>query len=101
VSNKNPTPEIHLPLVVIEQLFPSLGEEGTEVHPSRAAYDQAAAHLGVPWKQIRWIAPDVFEIRYGSNWVATALSADGRRVRFHVSDSGNWREGDDEGFDTV
>ena len=95
------TSDLKFPLVIIEELFPAQGADGESVAPSDLATARAAAQLDVPWQEIRWVAPDVFAIRYGSSWVATAISKDGRRVRFHTSDVGDFRSGDDEGFDEL
>ena len=77
---------------IIEELFPA-GKEGTDVKPSIAATARAAAELGVPWTEIQWHAPDVFDVRYGSSYVATAFSGN-KKVRF-LSTEGNFRIGDD------
>ncbi len=88
-------------LAVLEELFPSESEEGQNVKPTISATARAAAELDVPWQEIRWVAPDVFEIRYGSSWVATAFSKDGRKVRFHSSDEGDFRDEDAEHFEDM
>lgn len=94
------TQDLKFPLVVLEELFPSEDEEGQNVTPSITATARAAAALDVPWQEIRWVAPDVFSIRYGSSWVATAYTKDGkRRVRFHSSDAGDFREEDASVFE--
>lgn len=85
--------DIYLPLEVIDELFPHETEEGQNVKPGIAATARAAAALDVPWQDITWHAPDVFDIRYGSSYVATAF-AQGKAVRFH-STEGDFQEGDD------
>lgn len=91
--------KIELPLEILEQLFPCDDLDGGNVIPTRAATSQAADSLNVPWEEIRWVAPDVFEIRYGSSWIATAFSKDGRRVRFHSNNAGDFRESDAAPFE--
>lgn len=93
------TADIKLPLAIIDRLFPVKGDEGQNVKPTSSATSKAAAELDVPWQEIRWVAPDVFSVRYGSSWVATAFSNDGRRVRFHTRDEGDFREEDASGFE--
>jgi hypothetical protein len=94
------TQDLKFPLVVLDELFPYEDKEGGNAIPSMAATEQAAAALDVPWQEIRWVAPDVFSIRYGSSWVATAYTKDGlRRVRFHSSDAGDFREEDASVFE--
>lgn len=88
------TKDLKFPLAVLDALFPSEGEEGENVKPSISATARAAVELNVPWQEIRWVAPDVFSIRYGSSWVATAFSKDGSKVRFHAIDAGDFREED-------
>lgn len=94
------TKDLKFPMVILEELFPYDGEEDQDVNPSLAATARAAAELGVPWQEIRWEAPDVFNIRYDSGWVATAYTKDGtRRVRFHSGDPGSIREEDAPGIE--
>ena len=95
------TTDLKFPLRIIEQLFPYEGEEGENVKPSESATARAAAELNVPWQEIRWVAPDVFKIRYGSSWVATAISKDGKKVRFHSSDAGDFMPGDALSFEDM
>jgi hypothetical protein len=85
--------DIYLPLDVIDELFPTETEEGHNVMPSIAATTLAATALDVPCQDITWHAPDVFDIRYGSSYVATARAGD-KAVRFH-SNEGDFQEGDD------
>lgn len=87
--------DLKYPLAVIDDLFPSEGEEGQDVRPTRAASDIAARVLGVPWTLVTWFAPDVFNVRYGSSYVATAHAPGGDKVRFH-SNEGDFKEGDDD-----
>ena len=86
--------DLKFPLKVIDDLFPSEGEEGQNVKPSIAATARAAAELNVPWQEVQWTCPDVFSVRYGSSYVATARAGD-NAVRFHTSDAGDFRYGDD------
>ena len=88
------TTALKFPLAVLDELFPSESEEGQNVKPTEAATARAAASLNVPWQEVRWVTPDVFNIRYGSSWVATAFSKDGRKVRFHSIDAGDFHEED-------
>ena len=91
------TIDLKFPLSVIEDLFPSGTSEedfGENVTPTIAATARAAAELDVPWQEVKWRCPDVFSIRYGSSYVATALAGD-KQVRFH-SDEGDFIEGDDQ-----
>jgi hypothetical protein len=85
--------DITLPTEVIEDMFPADSEEGTCVQPSAWALRVAAAIVGES-EVARWHTPDVFNVRYGSNYVATA-TAGILAVRFH-SDEGDFREGDDK-----
>ncbi len=77
----------------LEELFPA-GEEGQDVKPTEAASKRAAEDLNVPWQDITWHAPDTFDIRYGSSYVATAIAGN-RAVRFHTLE-GNFLPGDDK-----
>jgi hypothetical protein len=85
--------DITLPDDVAEALFPCKGEEGTLVEPSTWATRVARAMLGES-EVVQWHTPDVFAVRYGSSYVATA-TAGSLAVRFH-SDEGDFREGDDK-----
>jgi hypothetical protein len=80
-------------LATIDELFPSDDEEGQNVRVSYFAAEVAARLLGVPQDELLWHAPDVFSVRYGSSYVASA-SANGKKVRFH-STEGDFKEGDD------
>lgn len=86
--------ELKLPEDEIEDLFPCMGEEGDDVRPTEAATLRAAELLGVKMQDITWHAPDVFDVRYGSNYVATATAGD-CSVRF-LSRLGEFLEGDDK-----
>jgi hypothetical protein len=74
-------------------MFPC-GDEGENVQASAEADAIASHHLATPVEQIVWHLPDVFAVRYGSNYVATA-SFGGLAVRFH-STQGDFRDGDDK-----
>lgn len=78
----------------LEDMFPAETEEGQNVKPSMLAAKVAADYLGVAPESITWHAPDVFAVRYGSSYVATAFAGD-RAVRFH-SEEGDFQEGDDK-----
>ena len=85
--------DITLPVEVAADMFPACGEEGTCVQPSAWAVRVAGAMLGES-EVVQWSTPDVFAVRYGSNYVATA-TAGNLAVRFHT-DEGDFREGDDK-----
>ena len=84
--------DIKLPNTVIEKLFPCTGDEGTGVRPGLRAVAIAYGVLGTQ-AGVEWHTPDVFSVRYGSSYVATAQVGN-LAVRFH-SDDGDFREGDD------
>ena len=84
--------DITLPDTVAEALFPCTGEEGAGVYPSLRAVAIAYGILGTQ-HGVQWHTPDVFSVRYGSSYVATA-QVGSLAVRFH-SDDGDFREGDD------
>ena len=84
--------DITLPDTVAEELFPCAGEEGTEMYPGPRAVDIAFGVLG-DLAGVRWHTPDVFSVRYGSSYVATATVGN-TSLRFHSND-GDFREGDD------
>jgi hypothetical protein len=85
--------DITLPEHVVDDMFPACGEEGTCVQPNAWASRVAHAMLGES-EAVQWHTPDVFAVRYGSSYVATA-TAGTLAVRFH-SDEGDFREGDDK-----
>jgi hypothetical protein len=84
--------DITLPADVIGFKFPA-GEEGTGVQPDAWAVRVVGAIVGYT-EGVQWHCPDVFAVRYGSNYVATA-TAGNLAVRFH-SNEGTFREGDDK-----
>lgn len=91
--------DIKFPLEVIDQLFPHEGEEGERVWPTSVAEAHAKAALGIvdtpdSTTVLEWHLPDVFDVRYGSSYVASAWVGS-NKVRFHTSDAGDFREGDD------
>lgn len=87
--------DLKFPLEVIDALFPSMGEEGQDVKTTPASVAHACTALGVPeGTELQWHLPDVFSVRYGSSYVATARHGD-LAVRFH-STEGEFREGDDK-----
>jgi hypothetical protein len=78
----------------IYQMFPCMEEDGDRVQVSDAAVRWAQQTLAIDEAaSIQWHAPDVFAIRYGSSFVASARSVSGY-LRFHHLD-GDLREGDD------
>ena len=85
--------DITLPAHVVEDMFPACGEEGTFVQPNAWARRVAGAMLGES-EVVQWHTPDVFAVRYGSSYVATA-TAGTLAVRF-LSEDGDFREGDDK-----
>ena len=84
--------DITLPGHMVDDMF-QCGDEGANVQPSAWARRVAGAMLGES-EVVQWHTPDVFAVRYGSNYVATA-TAGNLAVRFH-SEYGNFREGDDK-----
>jgi hypothetical protein len=84
--------DITLPDTVAEALFPCTGEEGTGVYPHLRAVAIAYGVLGTQ-AGVVWHTPDVFSVRYGSSYVATATVGN-TSLRFHSSE-GDFREGDD------
>lgn len=86
--------DVRLNEQIIETYFPCEGEEGTDVKPSVFAIAYAAGCLGVALEEVQWRAPNVFDVRYGSSYVATAFAGD-VAMRFH-SIEGDFQEGDDE-----
>ena len=85
--------DITLPEHIAEDMFLSTGEAGTNVVPNPWVVRVARAMLGES-EVIQWHIPDVFSIRYGSSYIATA-TAGILAVRFHM-DEGDFREGDDK-----
>ena len=85
--------DITLPTEVLEDMFPCMGKEGTDVKPSAWAKRVAGAMLGES-EVVQWHTPDTFSVRYGSSYVATA-TAGALAVRFH-GEYGDFREGDDK-----
>lgn len=81
---------------IIDEMFPC-GDEGDNVRTTPMAVTRARAALGMLFNtadaEIEWHLPDVFSVRYGSSYVATARYGD-KAVRFHSSD-GDFLEGDD------
>ena len=86
--------DVTYPAAQIEDLFPCMGNEGTDVRASEAAQTIAGALLRAQNADMQWHTPDTFAVRYGSNYIATA-TAGNLAVRFH-SDLGTFREGDDK-----
>ena len=69
--------------------------EGTFVELNAWVQRVAHAMLGES-EAIQWHCPNVFSIRYGSSYVATA-TAGVLAIRFH-SNEGDFQEGDDKQF---
>ena len=87
--------DMHFTLAEIDSMFPHSGEEGQDVSASPGAEVWARLSLSLPdHVALDWHLPNVFDVRYGSSYVAGA-TANGCRVRFH-SDLGDFREGDDK-----
>lgn len=91
--------DLTFPLETIDSLFPHEGEEGENVRASPEAEALAKTALGIvdtpdSVTEIEWHLPDVFDVRYGSSYVASAWVGD-KKVRFH-STEGDFREGDDK-----
>jgi len=88
--------ELKFPLDKVEDLFPCPDPDGHNVQVSNEAKELAATSLKCKAEELLWHTPDVFSVRYGSSYVATAHH-NGNRVRFH-SDEGDFKEGDDHGW---
>lgn len=80
----------------IYKLFPCDEEDGKNVVVTPCASTHAAKALGVQTKDLIWHTPDVFSVRYGSSYVASAYCK-GLRVRFQCEE-GDFKEGDDIGW---
>ena len=78
----------------LEFLFPCDDEDGKNVQASAEAVIWACEKLNCLPSELTWHLPDVFSIRYGSNYAATATGPRGR-VRF-LSTNGEFQEGDDQ-----
>lgn len=87
--------DLKLPLGTLVHLFPAQGEDGTEVLANPLARARAAEALGCGINELTWHLPDIFAVRYGSSYVASASAPNGRRVRFLCSDAGDFQPGDD------
>lgn len=86
---------IHFKARTIETLFLVSGDDGQIVEASPAAMLIAVGELGTDASNIVWVTPPVFGVRYGSCWVATAISLKtGQKIRFHTSDEGTFLESD-------
>lgn len=77
-----------------ETWFPC-DDNGCNVQPSAIAVEFACRELSCSAADLQWHTPDVFSIRYGSSYVATARSKAGS-VRF-VSDEGDFVDSDVSG----
>jgi len=84
--------DITLPDDTINELFPCTGEEGTDVQVTDRAVAIVYGVLGVQ-VGMQWHTPDVFSVRYGTSYVATATVGN-LALRFH-DNVGDFREGDD------
>jgi hypothetical protein len=83
----------------IDRMFPCRGPGGTQVQATTEAEATACKLLGLPvGTALQWHLPDVFSVRSGSGYVATALHGD-KKIRFH-SYLGSFKEGDDRACDT-
>lgn len=77
-----------------ETWFPC-DDNGCDVQPSLIAVEFACRELSAEPEDLQWHTPDVFSIRYGSCYVATARSKAGS-VRF-VTDEGDFVDSDASG----
>lgn len=85
--------DLQFPHEILEDMFHYEGE-GQNGKATALAHSMARIHLGVDDDaEMRWHLPDVFAVRYGSSYVASA-SCGRAKVRFH-SIEGDFREGDD------
>lgn len=75
----------------LDELFGG-NEEGQDQVATQKAIDLVHAHLGEG--SITWHLPDVFDVRYGSHYVATATVGT-ESIRF-ISPEGTWQDGDDQ-----
>lgn len=78
----------------IERMFPCDNDDGRDVKASEVATNTAAVELGCSPADVVWRLPDVFAVRYGSNYVGTASYKD-QQVRIFGTE-GEWKEGDDK-----
>lgn len=88
--------DLKFPLAKVEDLFPCPNPDGQAVKVSDEAKELALTALKCKPEELLWHTPDVFDVRYGSSYVATAHFG-GDRVRFH-STEGDFKEGDDHGW---
>lgn len=80
----------------LEEMFPT-DDDGNVTSITEVAWTQAKKASGIgeiECEAVDWHTPAVFDVRYGSNYVATAMFGS-HRVRFH-SHEGDFREGDDK-----
>lgn len=83
---------------VVDRMFPATGDNGEVDGVSEGARDIARQALALADNEtVCWFTPNVFSIRYGSSFAASARTQDGKRmVRFHTADQGDFQEGDDQ-----
>ena len=90
------TVDVYFTAEAIEMMFPASGDNGQVKGPTLAARAVAVDVLRVRADTVlEWRHPDVFNIRYGSSYVATAQQGN-RKVRFHTSGQGTFKSGDDQ-----
>lgn len=89
------THQFVIPVSQTDAWFPS-DPEGQNVQASPAAKERAREIMGLDiWDdsiKLGWHLPDVFSVRYGSSYIATATHGN-QRVRF-LMDEGTFREED-------
>lgn len=83
----------------LEALLPPGNSDGQFVTATEAAANDACAAMGLPnGSALTWHLPDVFSVRYGSAYAASAVAVGQNvRVRF-LADVGDLRDGDDQGW---
>jgi len=86
--------KINISTADAERLFPCDNDDGRDIQASDEAKAMAAEALGCTADQLSWHLPDIFAVRYGSNYVASA-SYKGTRAQF-LTDEGEFKEGDDK-----
>lgn len=86
--------DLHYSDDTLEEMFSETTGYGQGIVPTEKAILAASKELEAPANEISWKCPDVFDIRYGSSYAATAF-ANGKAIRFH-STEGDFREGDDK-----
>jgi hypothetical protein len=81
---------------MLEEMFPT-DDDGNVTNITETAWTEAKKVLGIGESvtiEVSWHTPGVFDVRYGSSYVASAIFGQ-VRVRFHAPE-GDFREGDDK-----